>query len=185
MTTNPEHQRCGDCTNTAENNPQGCMSRRQFLKLMLGLCAVSWGAMTTFPIFQYLTPPKEQNQGPDVTSVSLGKVDGLAKGSGKNFQFGHTPALIIRDEAGELHAFNAICSHLGCTVQYDPSKSNIFCACHGGQYDAATGKNIAGPPPKPLKTLDANIVNGEIIVSKPGVSPSKTEPAPAEEAKAS
>jgi cytochrome b6-f complex iron-sulfur subunit len=51
-------------------------------------------------------------------------------------------------------------------VQYLQDKKSIYCACHGGQYDAETGKNIAGPPPKPLAPLKAEVVDGKIIVSR-------------------
>ena len=58
-----------------------------------------------------------------------------------------------------------ICTHLGCTVQYREDKDAIWCACHGGQYDAHTGKNVAGPPPKPLTPLKVEVSGDKIIVS--------------------
>jgi len=150
-------------------------TRRRFLQLVFGLFALSWGAMTTLPILQYLTPAKAEETGPEVTSVTLGKLDDLEKGTGRNFQFGSKPALIVRDEAGDLHAYSAICTHLGCTVQFASEKDVIFCACHGGQYDPTSGKNIAGPPPKPLTPLVAQVVKGEIVVSKPAAAAAKKE----------
>lgn len=153
----------------------GMPERRTFMKLCLGLFALSWGAMTTVPIIQYLIPPESNDAGQEVKSVSLGSIDALPKGQGKNFQFGKKPALIIRDEAGDLHAFSAVCTHLGCTVQYDPAKTRIGCACHGGQYDPATGRNIAGPPPKPLAPLHAEVVKGEIIVTRAAAPQGKKE----------
>lgn len=154
---------CAHCPEQTVDMP----TRRNFLKLCLGIFALSWGAMTTVPIIQYLIPPDTGETGPEVKSVSLGPVANLPKGQGKNFQFGKKPAIIVHDEAGNLHAFSAICSHLGCTVQYSSEKDHIWCACHGGQYNPDTGKNIAGPPPKPLDPLVAEVVKGEIIVSKP------------------
>jgi len=157
---------CKQCPDCPGKETVSMPERRQFLKLLLGLFALSWGAMTTIPLLQYLTPPASEDAGQEVKSISLGKLDSIAKGQGKNFQFGRKPAIIVRDDAGELHAFSAICTHLGCTVQFTPDKPNIWCACHGGQYDAKSGKNIAGPPPKPLMPLKAEVVNGEIIISK-------------------
>ncbi|MBX2860993.1 MAG: Rieske (2Fe-2S) protein [Vampirovibrio sp.] len=142
------------------------ISRRRFIKVVLGFFALLWGAVTTFPIFKYLTATSDETAGEEVASVSLGSADAIAKGTGKNFQFGHKPAIIYRDDAGDFHAFSAICTHLGCTVQFSQEKNNIWCACHGGQYDAASGKNIAGPPPKPLAPLNAAVVNGEVFVSR-------------------
>ena len=54
------------------------------------------------------------------------------------------PGIIVRDQAGEFHAFSAICTHLGCTVQYRPDNADIWCACHNGHYDV-TGRNVSGP----------------------------------------
>ena len=66
---------------------------------------------------------------------------------------------------GELRAFSAVCTHLDCTVQYKADTSQIWCACHNGFYDM-TGKNVAGPPPKPLETYSARILGDKVIVSK-------------------
>ena len=63
-----------------------------------------------------------------------------------------------------MHAFNATCSHLGCTVQYQTAKNNIYCACHGGTYDPATGNVVAGPPPEGLHKLLASVEAGEIVI---------------------
>jgi Rieske Fe-S protein len=41
----------------------------------------------------------------------------------------------------------------------------IWCACHNGQYNLS-GKNIAGPPPRPLEEYTVNIRGEEIVVSK-------------------
>ncbi|MEZ4534864.1 MAG: Rieske 2Fe-2S domain-containing protein [Cyanobacteriota/Melainabacteria group bacterium] len=58
-------------------------------------------------------------------SVTVCKADELPPGSGKNFKFGHKPALVTHTEDGQLHAFIAICTHLGCTVQFNNEKDLI------------------------------------------------------------
>lgn len=160
-TTSCEVDSC-DTGNSAEG-----VSRRSFLQILLGLFSAGWAAMMVYPVFRYLSSSSSASGGEEVTSVSLGDPEQLLAGSGKNFQFGHKPALVIRDLEGDFHAYDAMCTHLGCTVQYKDAKEGIWCACHGGKYDPDTGKNIAGPPPKPLKRLDVAVVNGELIVSKP------------------
>lgn len=42
-----------------------------------------------------------------------------------------------------------VCSHMQCPVHWDDALRQFLCPCHGGLYDI-TGKNIGGPPPKPL-----------------------------------
>jgi Rieske Fe-S protein len=67
--------------------------------------------------------------------------------------------------SGELRAFSAVCTHLSCIVQYRPDLTQIWCACHNGHYDL-NGKNIAGPPPKPLEEYAVNVRGDKIVVSK-------------------
>ncbi len=73
--------------------------------------------------------------------------------------------LVIRTDTGELRAFNATCTHLDCTVQYREDKKDIWCACHNGTFDLS-GRNISGPPPRPLDDYVVNIVDGEIVVAQ-------------------
>jgi Rieske Fe-S protein len=64
-------------------------------------------------------------------------------------------------------ALDAKCTHLGCTVQYEADKNRIYCACHGGVYDARTGANVSGPPPKPLKRYVVRPApEGGVVVSR-------------------
>jgi cytochrome b6-f complex iron-sulfur subunit len=141
--------------------------RRHFLQAFVATFGAIWGVLMLYPLYRYLRPPKNMLAESDVSSVSLGSAGNLPVGAGKNFQFGSIPGVIIHTPDDQFHAFDAICTHLGCTVQYRPDLQRIWCACHGGQYDAETGKNIAGPPPRPLTPLKATVENGNIIVSKP------------------
>jgi Rieske Fe-S protein len=122
--------------------------------------------MTLFPLYLYLKPPAKNDEDAKVQSVIAGSAADIPPGTGKNFKFGSTPAVITHTMDGEFHAFSAICSHLGCTVQFREDHQQIWCACHGGCYDPSTGKNVSGPPPKPLKTLKATLKDGQIVVSR-------------------
>jgi cytochrome b6-f complex iron-sulfur subunit len=80
------------------------------------------------------------------------------------FRFGTKPAILIRRADSTWAAFDAVCTHLGCTVQYQPAQERLFCACHGGTYDARSGEPIAGPPPKALRQFKVEVKDGEVIV---------------------
>jgi Rieske Fe-S protein len=58
-----------------------------------------------------------------------------------------------------------VCTHLNCTVQYRADLSHIWCACHNGHFDL-NGKNIAGPPPRPLEAFAVNARGDQIVVTK-------------------
>ena len=61
-------------------------------------------------------------------------------------------------------ALAATCTHLDCIVQYREDTKQIWCACHNGVYDL-NGRNISGPPPRPLKIFDVKVVKDEIIIT--------------------
>jgi thiosulfate dehydrogenase [quinone] large subunit len=71
------------------------------------------------------------------------------------------PALLVHETSGEFRAFTAVCTHSGCTVEYDGT-SGFVCPCHGGRYDAQTGAVTAGPPPAPLRRIDVVVVDGDV-----------------------
>lgn len=146
----------------------GCPNakRRQFLKGALFTVAAAWAGMTLYPFIRYLASAADQDQAEQVSSVTVGKPDDIPMGSAQNFKFGSQPAIVYRDTTGNFHAYSAVCTHLGCTVQYKADVKKIYCACHGGTYDPDTGKNIAGPPPKPLPGLNVAVVNGQVVVSR-------------------
>jgi Rieske Fe-S protein len=98
-------------------------------------------------------------------SVVAGSVNEIPINSGRIFKFGSKPGLLVRTATGEVKAFSASCTHLDCIVQYDPKSKSIICACHNGVYDL-TGKNVSGPPPRPLDEFTVNLKGDEITVTK-------------------
>lgn len=138
-------------------------SRRTLLKLFLGgSAAASLGAFV-YPILRYLVPPPQIDTGAD--SVVAAKTDELKPNSSKIFPFGSRPALLIRTADGSYRAMSATCTHLGCTVQYRSDQQRVWCACHNGMYDL-NGRNISGPPPRPLEKFVVHVQGDEIHVTK-------------------
>ncbi|NTW66950.1 MAG: Rieske (2Fe-2S) protein, partial [Nitrospirae bacterium] len=71
--------------------------------------------------------------------------------------------VFIISSADKLTVLSAVCSHLGCLVNYRKETREFVCPCHGGKYDIA-GKNIAGPPPIPLTAYPVEVRNGTVMV---------------------
>ncbi|GJM44880.1 MAG: cytochrome b6-f complex iron-sulfur subunit [Gemmatimonadota bacterium] len=138
-------------------------SRRGLLEMLLGASLAGLVTSVAYPVIRYLVPPEEA--GDTGASVMVGRVEEFAPDSGRIFRFGRKPGLLIRTAEGEFRAFGATCTHLDCTVQYRPDFGVIWCACHNGRYDLA-GKNISGPPPRPLPEFRVDIRDGEIHVSR-------------------
>jgi Rieske Fe-S protein len=138
-------------------------SRRRFLDYLLGTSVVATLGAIVYPIIRFMQPPQviESTE----SSVVAAKLAEVPVNSGKIFKFGSKPGILVRTESGELKAFSAVCTHLDCIVQYKPETKNIWCACHNGQYNL-NGKNIGGPPPRPLEEYKVNTRGDEIIVSR-------------------
>jgi len=137
--------------------------RRDFLSVLLGSGAIATLASIVYPVLQFVMPPPLSESAE--LSTAAAKADELAPNSGKIFKFGANPGIIVHTAEGEWRAFSARCPHLNCTVQFDPDQRLIICACHNGQFDLE-GRNIAGPPPRPLDPYSVNIRGDEVIVSK-------------------
>jgi thiosulfate dehydrogenase [quinone] large subunit len=74
------------------------------------------------------------------------------------------PAWVVHSAASRFVAFDAVCTHAGCTVNYSASGAQFVCPCHGGVYDARTGEVLQGPPPAPLRRIPVQVVGGELRV---------------------
>lgn len=139
--------------------------RRGFLALLGGL-SLAWLGTLVLPVYRYLSPANTTSPPGNAGKVKIDKVtlaDVAQPGQGKNGGYGGRGLIVLRTAAGTLRAFDAKCSHAGCNVSFEGSR--IFCPCHGGVYDLS-GKNVAGPPPKPLAELQIFEESGELFVSQ-------------------
>ncbi len=139
------------------------ISRRQFTSYLLGGGLLAWLGSVLYPLVSYLKPPKVPEA--NVQAVKAGLASEFSMNSGHIIKFGRKPVILIREESGDFAAFAATCTHLDCIVQYRDDLKQIWCACHNGLYDLR-GRNISGPPPKPLEQFAVNIVADEVIVSR-------------------
>ena len=149
---------------TQETEP---LSRRRFVQGGLGAMGVLYVGAIAYPVYRFLMSPAEQAAAlAAVKAIDL-SLDALPEvGTAHTFEFGTKPAVLIHLTDGRLVCFDSTCTHLGCTVQYQPEEGRIFCACHGGVYDQETGKNVAGPPPKPLTQYNVDVSDEAITISR-------------------
>ncbi|MGA3370280.1 MAG: Rieske (2Fe-2S) protein [Terracidiphilus sp.] len=141
-------------------------TRRAFL-VAAGAAGVAYTAALAYPIYRYLASPEEMaSNAVAVTEVTLKDAQKLPLGSVLMFKFGPSPALLIHHQDGRWISMTAVCTHLGCTVQYEPQADRIHCACHGGVYNPYTGENVSGPPPKPLKLFKVAVNDAGVNISR-------------------
>lgn len=137
--------------------------RRRFLDALVGSGFLSTVLAVWYPVWRYLIPPRSGE--PTTVSVVAAQASQVKPNTGVIFKFGSRPGLLIRTSDGELRAFNAICTHLECTVQYKSDSSQIWCPCHDGIFDLG-GNVISGPPPRPLQRFVVNQRGEDIVVSR-------------------
>ncbi len=140
-------------------------SRRKFLTLAAGGLGVTWLGASAYPVYRYLSPqPVPDPFGKEgralVDKLSLAHV--ARPGSGGNGGYATRGVIVFRNPGGDLKAFDSKCTHAGCNVAFQGDK--LFCNCHGGTYDLE-GRNIAGPPPRPLTELKVFEEGGLLYVA--------------------
>jgi glycine/D-amino acid oxidase-like deaminating enzyme/nitrite reductase/ring-hydroxylating ferredoxin subunit len=86
----------------------------------------------------HLAPPDVRSVG----SLAPGEAGIVRRGTGKIAAY--------REEDGTLHAVSAVCTHLGCQVQWNAAERSWDCPCHGSRFDV-TGHVIQGPAVKDLE----------------------------------
>jgi cytochrome b6-f complex iron-sulfur subunit len=146
-----------------ETENRAPVTRKTFINWLLGTSFGATAAAALYPVLRFVIPP-EVAEAP-VNRVLAGRLSELAPNTGKIFRFGAKPGLVVRTATGDVLAFSAVCTHLACTVQYRPDFQHIWCACHNGHYDLQ-GKNIQGPPPRPLETYKVDIAGDDVYVTK-------------------
>ena len=144
--------------------------RRRFINWFLGTSFGALIASVVYPIARFVSPPRIAEAG--TAQVEAGLSDDLEfrEAGFKIVRFGSDPVIVVRAAENDFRAFSATCTHLDCIVGYQRDRNRIWCNCHGGAYDL-TGRNVAGPPPRPLIAFKVNLVaksggTSTIVVSK-------------------
>lgn len=140
-------------------------ARRRFLRFLMSFSVVSTISIIAAPIIGFLIPPKVQSSsgGGKVLAASL---TDIPAGTGLVVAMGSKPVIVTNTEAG-VTAFSAVCTHLGCIVDFDTTVRQIVCPCHDGHFNASTGVVISGPPPRPLTPV-ATTIEGDQVFLLPG-----------------
>ena len=101
--------------------------------------------------------PSSPSQGAAIGSASQVPVGGAASFTDPA---DGQPAYVVQPAQGTFKAFSAVCTHAGCTVQFQ--QGAFFCPCHASTFDGTTGAVVSGPAPSPLPSIPITVSGGTI-----------------------
>jgi len=155
------------------------LGRRDFIKATVATIGGLIGALIGIPSVVYLISPSLQVQ--EATDlIDLGPLENYPVGIPTRFDFTLTKVngwertatnyglYVVRKSDSEVRVFSDICTHLGCRVTWHPDQEHYISPCHDGHFDIL-GKNISGPPPRPLDEFITKIENGNLSVTLPPI----------------
>ena len=77
---------------------------------------------------------------------------------------GSFPIVVVRTSASAAAATSAVCTHVGCVMNYESSTNDIYCPCHRARFALDTGKVLDGPTDIPLPVYTATVNTDSIVV---------------------
>lgn len=80
----------------------------------------------------------------------------LGPAQGTVIEIGGEPTAVYKDDDGSLRALTAVCTHLGCTVEFNGQARTWDCPCHGSRF-ALDGRVIHGPAEKDLAPREISV----------------------------
>jgi len=153
------------------------ISRRDFVKASAMLIGGLIGALVGLPGVAYLLAPSLTKRDGDAW-IELGNIDQYPIGVPTLSQFTRTKVngwehtgmsygvFVVRQDETTVRVFSNICTHLGCHVNWHPDLQHYVSPCHDGHFDIS-GKNISGPPPRPLDEFRTRLEAGKLFILLP------------------
>ncbi|MGA1868052.1 MAG: ubiquinol-cytochrome c reductase iron-sulfur subunit [bacterium] len=135
--------------------------RRAFLSLVKRFFVIVIFGWFLYPVIRFLIPPAQVGIDPNILSFAVSEIP---MGTSKKMKYRGKPIVVIHTEGG-IHALSAVCTHLGCIVNWDSASGTLICPCHKATYDLQ-GNVLSGPAPKSLFTLEANLIKDKIVIKK-------------------
>jgi len=134
------------------------LDRRGFIRIS-SIAALTVGAVGLGRLF-----PKSAGAAVSAGPIKIIEDASLAVGKTHNFTSkSGSPAVLFRSKTG-VYAYSAVCTHEGCTVQYNSASKNLQCACHGAVFDPGNdGTVVTGPTNKPLPKIKVAVEGAWIV----------------------
>jgi nitrite reductase/ring-hydroxylating ferredoxin subunit/uncharacterized membrane protein YphA (DoxX/SURF4 family) len=134
------------------------VDRRGFIRIssIAALTVATVGLGRLFPKSAAATVSATPQNIIEDSSLSIGETFNFTSKSG-------SPAVLFKSRTG-VYAYSAVCTHEGCTVQYNSASKNLQCGCHGAVFDPESdGNALSGPTNKPLPKIKVAVEGAWII----------------------
>ena len=96
--------------------------------------------------------------------VVIAQVSALVAGEGFNFTANDgTDAILFKTKDEKVYALSRICTHEGCSVDFDLAQNKLICPCHGATYEAPDGNVISGPTQRNLKKINVKVDGDNVL----------------------
>jgi len=130
----------------------GFVARRDFVKFLVLTSFAFVAGQAWIAAKRMLRRRHEEAASSELKIASLSS---LPRGSATTFRYpgGDDPCLLVHDHDGQLYAYSQSCTHLSCAVVPEIERGLLRCPCHEGYFELRSGKNVAGPPPRPLPRI--------------------------------
>ena len=151
-------------------------SRRSLLKIgivsavafVITACTKAVGgssAPTSEPVVEDTQTPSTPEQTPSQgDAVVIAQVSALVAGEGFNFTANDgTGAILFKTKDEKVYALSRICTHEGCSVDFDLAQNKLICPCHGATYEALDGNVVSGPTQRSLKKINVKIDGDNVL----------------------
>lgn len=96
--------------------------------------------------------------------LAIGRLADLPVGGAMSFHFPseRDPAILLRPDETTLLAYSSQCTHLQCPVLPEIEQGRLYCPCHVGYFELATGQPLAGPPRRALPRILVEVRDGVV-----------------------
>jgi len=74
----------------------------------------------------------------------------VPRGEGRVVSLDGKKLAAFRDEQGTMKLISAVCTHMACTVRWNPAERSWDCPCHGARFDVE-GEVLNGLALRPLE----------------------------------
>jgi Rieske Fe-S protein len=107
------------------------------------------------------TPEQTESKG---DAVIIAQVSALIAGEGFNFKANDgTDAILFKTKDEKVYALSRICTHEGCSVDFDLAQNKLICPCHGATYEALDGNVVSGPTQRNLKKINVKVDGDNVL----------------------